>query len=261
MRVRMRVAMSGARGGEDWPGVGQILDTSDEEAQALLMAGIAGPVGTSDEDEVGPVVDATTGRPFDPDRAAEGRYTAEAFGQFPDDYVPGDDTGTSVDQRLEPYPAAPEETDVDRAGPMPGTPERPLTRPAPEGDVSTAAMAVPDLEAADLRNISPVSKSDPAAGGPQALPGGADPVTDRPRDTERNDVSPQGPPGTGGGSVADPGETSARRQGARSKAARRRTSDEEGQSPSPEAGQQPGPQTERPSSPSPGPRGPAGEIG
>lgn len=249
-RVRMRVPVAGARNGEDWPGVGQILECGQDEANSLLQAGLAEPLGTVDEDQTGPVIDERTGRAYDPERIEEGRHPAEAFGQFPDGYVPGDDTGATADQRLEPVPAAPVETVLDQSGPMPPTPETPLVRPSPE-DTETGLVLSPDVSAEDLRHISPVSKSHPGAGGAQALPGGADPVTDRPNAEggERNDVTPQGPPGTGGGSVADPGE-SERRPGARAKAARRGRATEE----QPPAEGEP-PAEQPPASPTPGPRG------
>jgi hypothetical protein len=67
MRVRMRVGMTGSRGGADWPRVGQILEVGDDEGSELLRAGIAGPLGTTEEDEVGPTVDDASGRAVETD--------------------------------------------------------------------------------------------------------------------------------------------------------------------------------------------------
>lgn len=66
MKVRMRVPVSGTRGGEEWPPVGAILDCGDDEAYELMRMGIAGPPGTlDDEDETPPTVDDVTSRPVE----------------------------------------------------------------------------------------------------------------------------------------------------------------------------------------------------
>ena len=44
MKVRMAVSMSGTRGGEAWPGVGEELVVGDEEGAQLCAAGLAEPV-------------------------------------------------------------------------------------------------------------------------------------------------------------------------------------------------------------------------
>ncbi|MFB8035878.1 hypothetical protein ACFC5Z_23605 [Streptomyces sp. NPDC056004] len=41
MRVRMRVAVSGTRNGEDWPPAGGVIDLPQSEAETLLAIGIA----------------------------------------------------------------------------------------------------------------------------------------------------------------------------------------------------------------------------
>lgn len=76
MKVRMRVPMSGTRGGEDWPTVGAILECSDDEAYELMRMGIAGPTGTLDENETAPQVDEVTSRPVE--AATEARHEEQA---------------------------------------------------------------------------------------------------------------------------------------------------------------------------------------
>jgi len=49
MRVRMRVAISGSRNGEDWPPAGGEIDLPDEEAAHLIAQGLAAE--PSDEDD------------------------------------------------------------------------------------------------------------------------------------------------------------------------------------------------------------------
>lgn len=43
MKVRMRVGMSGTRGGQDWPQPGEILECDDDEGAQLCANGIAVP--------------------------------------------------------------------------------------------------------------------------------------------------------------------------------------------------------------------------
>lgn len=63
MRIRMRVAMTGARGGEPWPGPGQTMIVGDEEAYALQRAGIADVVPDDDDlDQSVPKVHEASGR-------------------------------------------------------------------------------------------------------------------------------------------------------------------------------------------------------
>lgn len=45
MEVRMVVALSGTRDGEDWPPVGGIVDLDDSEASDLIANGLAIAVG------------------------------------------------------------------------------------------------------------------------------------------------------------------------------------------------------------------------
>lgn len=49
MRVRMKVAISGSRNGEDWPPVGREIDLPDDEAAHLIAQGLAEE--PSDEDD------------------------------------------------------------------------------------------------------------------------------------------------------------------------------------------------------------------
>lgn len=41
MKVNMRVKVSGTRNGEEWPAAGGWIDVPDEEAHALIGAGVA----------------------------------------------------------------------------------------------------------------------------------------------------------------------------------------------------------------------------
>ena len=40
----MKVGISGTRSGQDWPGIGQTLECSDEEGAQLCAGGLATPV-------------------------------------------------------------------------------------------------------------------------------------------------------------------------------------------------------------------------
>ena len=44
MRVRMKVSVSGTRGGQLWPGIGDEMDVPDGEGADLCSAGLAEPV-------------------------------------------------------------------------------------------------------------------------------------------------------------------------------------------------------------------------
>src|SRR5438132_13764123 len=44
MKVKMTVSITGTRDGQDWPGVGQVVDLPDDEAQSYIEAGIAAEV-------------------------------------------------------------------------------------------------------------------------------------------------------------------------------------------------------------------------
>lgn len=44
MKVRMRVGISGTRGGHPWPAVGEILEVDASEGAHLCAAGFAEPV-------------------------------------------------------------------------------------------------------------------------------------------------------------------------------------------------------------------------
>lgn len=45
----MKVQISGTRDGDDWPGVGEVVDLPADEAQALLDGGMAVPVKAEPE--------------------------------------------------------------------------------------------------------------------------------------------------------------------------------------------------------------------
>ncbi|MFF1417470.1 hypothetical protein [Streptomyces sp. NPDC058280] len=64
MKVRMKVAMSGTRNGEDWPPKGELADLPTGEAQHLVAAGIAEEV----TDEV-PEVETAAAPPEDAETA------------------------------------------------------------------------------------------------------------------------------------------------------------------------------------------------
>lgn len=50
MKVRMKVGISGTRGGQDWPGIGEILEVDDIEGGQLCAGGLAEPVADTDAD-------------------------------------------------------------------------------------------------------------------------------------------------------------------------------------------------------------------
>jgi hypothetical protein len=54
MRVKMKVAVSGARDGQSWPGIGEEIDLPDEEAAGYLAAGMAAPVIHEDVEKAVP---------------------------------------------------------------------------------------------------------------------------------------------------------------------------------------------------------------
>ena len=41
MRVQMRTSVTGTRDGQDWPGVGGVIDLPDGEARDMIGAGLA----------------------------------------------------------------------------------------------------------------------------------------------------------------------------------------------------------------------------
>ncbi|MBP2370228.1 hypothetical protein [Pseudonocardia parietis] len=47
MRVRMKVSVSGTRGGQLWPGIGEEIDLPDGEGADLCAAGLAEPVAVT----------------------------------------------------------------------------------------------------------------------------------------------------------------------------------------------------------------------
>jgi hypothetical protein len=61
MKVRMRVAISGTRSGQEWPQPGAVLDCSPEEGAQLCASGNAVPVPEDDvETAVAPVAETRT---------------------------------------------------------------------------------------------------------------------------------------------------------------------------------------------------------
>lgn len=44
MKVKMKVAISGTRNGERWPGLGEVVEVSDVEGADLCASGAAEPV-------------------------------------------------------------------------------------------------------------------------------------------------------------------------------------------------------------------------
>jgi hypothetical protein len=51
VKVKMVVAVSGTRGGEDWPPIGGVLEVSDEEGAQLCGGQLAVPVKETDADK------------------------------------------------------------------------------------------------------------------------------------------------------------------------------------------------------------------
>jgi ribosomal protein L29 len=48
VRIKMKVAVSGARDGQPWPGIGGVVDLPDDEAQSYVTAGMATPATDDD---------------------------------------------------------------------------------------------------------------------------------------------------------------------------------------------------------------------
>jgi ribosomal protein L29 len=48
VRVKMKVAVSGARDGQSWPPIGGVVDLPDEEGASLCAANLATPAGDDD---------------------------------------------------------------------------------------------------------------------------------------------------------------------------------------------------------------------
>lgn len=95
MRVRMRVSVSGARDGHEWPGVGQVFDVGDEEAMELSRSGIADIVPDDAEAHTPPEVDDPSGRPVDAaEEAPVERAVADDEGE-----TAATETGTSAQRK------------------------------------------------------------------------------------------------------------------------------------------------------------------
>ena len=75
MKVRMKVAVSGTRNGQDWPAKGEEIDLPDGEAADLCAAGLAEPVAEKGEPEKAVAPEASErrgrGRPRKQDDAKE----------------------------------------------------------------------------------------------------------------------------------------------------------------------------------------------
>lgn len=54
MKVRMKVGISGTRGGTEWPGPGEVLEVDDQEGMALCQGGLAEPVADLDAETATP---------------------------------------------------------------------------------------------------------------------------------------------------------------------------------------------------------------
>lgn len=64
MKIRMKVEISGTRGGQDWPKIGEVLEVGDEEGVQLCAGGMAEPVADLDagvETAVAPVAETRRG--------------------------------------------------------------------------------------------------------------------------------------------------------------------------------------------------------
>ena len=60
MKVQMRAQISGTRNGEDWPGPGAIVDLPDDEAESLILNGLAlEPDEETADEPIGDVETAT----------------------------------------------------------------------------------------------------------------------------------------------------------------------------------------------------------
>jgi hypothetical protein len=95
MRVKMKVAVSGARDGVSWPGIGGEIDLPNDEANWYLTAGLASPVTDDDVETAVPSPEDVETRELteserqDPDPVAVREWAAKnghkvaAKGQIP----------------------------------------------------------------------------------------------------------------------------------------------------------------------------------
>lgn len=74
MKVRMKVAVSGTRNGQDWPAKGGQMDLPDGEGADLCSAGLAEPVADTGEPETAVPPDTSEKRPA---RTRKGATTKE----------------------------------------------------------------------------------------------------------------------------------------------------------------------------------------
>jgi hypothetical protein len=51
LKVKMLVAISGTRGGADWPPIGDVLEVSDDEGAQMCAGGLAEPVADTPKAE------------------------------------------------------------------------------------------------------------------------------------------------------------------------------------------------------------------
>jgi hypothetical protein len=58
MLVTMKVGMTGTRDGEDWPGIGEVVDLPDAEANDLIAADMAAPAAKAAAPVVAAAVEA-----------------------------------------------------------------------------------------------------------------------------------------------------------------------------------------------------------
>lgn len=84
MKVRMKIQIGGYRGGEPWPGPGEVVDVSDSEAFDLVASGYAESVNarevttneeTPADDPDGPVTDGDSPPVPDDSKPARKRAT------------------------------------------------------------------------------------------------------------------------------------------------------------------------------------------
>jgi hypothetical protein len=83
MKVKMVVAVSGTRGGEDWPPIGGILEVGDEEGAQLCAGQLAVPVADKDagvEKAVAPEAEEREG-PLTTESGTTRRSTAKRGGK------------------------------------------------------------------------------------------------------------------------------------------------------------------------------------
>lgn len=92
MHVQMRVKISGTRDGVDWPEKGTIIDLPDDEARALIVAGLAKEATDAD-------LTSAPDTPSDSDTSAD-PSPDDAAGEDSDDPATGDTPGELTKEQL-----------------------------------------------------------------------------------------------------------------------------------------------------------------